>query len=220
MRVAVVGGGASGLSAALHLAPLVAAGKISGPIDVFDNHPEGSNTGKEVGVGIWSTALDHFSKSKEPSHQIAYQEMVQHGSFVRGVGYRTPKGVWLAQSRLEGEIPSLLFLREKDMMAALRKAVHAEEEKGTIAMHSDRRVESIFEDSLEPWSAPIVLQDASGNLSTTEKDYHLIVAADGMNSLSGEHTEGIFAPEAHSPQVRAPWVLLLATMTVSKIGTS
>ena len=119
LRVAVCGGGVAGLSVALHLAPLVTAGKISGPIDVFE---AGGNNGRDIGVGVWSTALDAFRVSNVDSHQLVYNDMIQHGYFVRDVGYRTPKGHWLATSRLDGTMPDLLFLREKDLLSALRKA--------------------------------------------------------------------------------------------------
>ena len=95
MRVAIVGGGAAGLSTALHLAPLVSQGYISGPIDVFEAD---SRRGRDVGVGIWSTALDPFENSDHDSHQLVYNDMVRHGTYIRGVGYRTPKGHWLAKS--------------------------------------------------------------------------------------------------------------------------
>lgn len=75
MRVAIVGGGAAGLSTALHLSPLVEKGLISSPIDVYEkgikessshNHKtneqesqySGSGSiGRDIGVGLWSTAL-------------------------------------------------------------------------------------------------------------------------------------------------------------------
>lgn len=180
IRVAVVGGGASGLSTALHLAPLVSAGKISGPIDVFD---AGGNGGRDIGVGVWSTALDPFRMSSVDSHKLVYDDMIKHGCFVRDVGYRTPKGHWLATSRLDGTMPDLLFLREKDMLAALRKAVHREEHKGTIALFRNSQVDSVFEESTQPWSAPLMLKDGKQKCRPSERDYHLIVAADGMNSV-------------------------------------
>jgi 2-polyprenyl-6-methoxyphenol hydroxylase-like FAD-dependent oxidoreductase len=183
LRVAIVGGGAAGLSTALHLAPLVAQGYISGPIDVFEAQ---ETSGREIGVGIWSTALDPFLASKDvESHQLVYQDMTKHGCFVRDVGYRTPKGHWLAKSRVDGEnMPDLLFLREMDMLASLRKAVHLEEHRGNVVLHSNSQVEGIYEESTQPWSAPLVLR--KGNSTSTEstpRDYHLIVAADGMNSV-------------------------------------
>eukprot|EP00934_Nitzschia_sp_Nitz4_P006471 Nitzschia sp. Nitz4//scaffold81_size91200//26828//28408//NITZ4_004981-RA/size91200-processed-gene-0.121-mRNA-1//-1//CDS//3329558695//6461//frame0 len=183
MRIAVVGGGASGLSAALHMAPLVENGLLDGPIDVYDASPEGYMKGREIGVGLWSTALDPFQKSPEESHQLVYDELIHHGSFVRDVGYRTPRGHWLAKSRLEDPLPNLLFLREKDMLGALRKGVSMEESRGTIRLHPNSMVDSVYEDSDQPWSAPLVINNAAGDLVTTERDYHLIVAADGVNSV-------------------------------------
>ena len=121
--------------------------------------------------------------SNVDSHRLVYDDMMKHGCFVRDVGYRTPKGHWLATSRLDGTMPDLLFLREKDMLAALRKAVHREEHKGTITLFTDSQVHSVFEESTQPWSAPIMLKDGQQKCRRTERDYHLIVAADGMNSV-------------------------------------
>jgi len=180
LRVAIVGGGVAGLSAALHLAPLVTSGKISGPIDIFD---EGGREGRDIGVGVWSTALDPFRSSDIASHQLVYEDILKNGCFVRDVGYRTPSGHWLATSRLDGTIPDLLFLREKDLLSALRKAVHYEENKGTISFRSGFPVDSIFEESKEPWSAPVVLRDSQGKTQSSERDYHLIIGAGGMNGI-------------------------------------
>lgn len=185
LRVAVVGGGAAGLATALHLAPLVSSGLIGGPVDMFDaaDHPS-----REIGVGVWSTALDPFQKSGVDSHQLAYDDMIRNGTFVREVGYRTPRGDWLTESCLDGVgLPDLLFLREMDMLASLRKAVHLEVQRGNIALHSgtNYRVRSIYEESTEPWSAPLLLEsDGVGRPPLpSPRDYHLIVAADGMNSV-------------------------------------
>lgn len=178
MRVAIVGGGAAGLSTALHLAPLVSQGYISGPIDVFEAD---SRRGRDVGVGIWSTALDPFENSDHDSHQLVYNDMVRHGTYIRGVGYRTPKGHWLAKSTLDDSLPGLLFLREVDLISSLRKAVHLEELRGTVNLHSGKgfQISSIYEKSTDPWAAPLVLKN---NEQSTPRDYHLIIAADGMNS--------------------------------------
>lgn len=109
--------------------------------------------------------------------------MLKNGYFVRDVGYRTPKGHWLATSRLDGTMPDLLFLREKDLLSALIKAVHCEENKGHIALFSGSRIDSVFEESREPWSAPVVLKDSQGQTKPSERDYHMIIAAGGMNSI-------------------------------------
>mmetsp|Transcript_2708 Transcript_2708/g.6346 ORF Transcript_2708/g.6346 Transcript_2708/m.6346 type:complete len:536 (-) Transcript_2708:47-1654(-) len=178
MRIAIVGGGVAGLSSALHLAPLVASGHIEGPIDVF----EGSNeNGREIGVGIWSTAMDPFERSKEASHQVLMDELQTNGSYLSDVGYRTPKGHWLAKSRLGRSMPDLLFIREMDLLGSLKKAVEVEEARNTIRVlsGSDYKVTSISEVCPEPWSAPLKLSDKSVD---SERDYHLVIAADGMNS--------------------------------------
>lgn len=185
LRVAVVGGGAAGLATALHLAPLVGAGLIAGPVDVFDAADRPS---REIGVGVWSTALDPFRDSDVDSHQLVYDDMTKHGTFVREVGYRTPRGDWLAESCLDGKhMPDLLFLREMDMLASLRKAVHLEVQRGNVALHSgiNFRVNSVCEESKGPWSAPLLLETDGPEQPPVQstRDYHLIVAADGMNSV-------------------------------------
>jgi 2-polyprenyl-6-methoxyphenol hydroxylase-like FAD-dependent oxidoreductase len=176
MRIAIVGGGAAGLSSALHLAPLVASGSVEGPIDIYD--VPGPQRG--IGVGIWSTALDPFRASSEESHKFVIEEFNRKGRYLSDVGYRTPNGDWLARSRLGGEnMPDLIFIREMDMLDTLHKAVQLEEERGTVKLYSgtDYQVQSVAEDSSEPWSAGLWI-----GTGLTDRDYHLIVAADGMNS--------------------------------------
>ena len=83
-RIAIVGAGSAGLSTALHLAPLVHKGLIA-PIDIYETssleeyvHPHEKNTsydedfhpgsgavGRDIGVGLWSTALKPFAEAKE-----------------------------------------------------------------------------------------------------------------------------------------------------------
>jgi 2-polyprenyl-6-methoxyphenol hydroxylase-like FAD-dependent oxidoreductase len=190
LRVAVVGGGCAGLSSALHLAPLVDLGLISSPIDIYDT--PSPKDGREIGVGIWSTALDPFLSSDRASHRFVYDEMVnKHGSWLGDVGYRAPNGAWLTKSHLptsmeeskETGMPALLFLREKDMLQSLQKAVHWEEQMGTIKVHRDSNktsVTGLYEESSQPWSTQLMLHP--GN-QKTDRDYHLIVAADGTNSV-------------------------------------
>lgn len=179
LRVAVVGGGVSGLSTALHLAPLVRSGLVDGPVDVFET--SFADGGRDIGVGIWSTGMDPFADSSETSHQNLYQELVAKGSFVQDVGYRSPNGHWLATSSLDGDLPDLLFLKEKDLLDTLRKAVKLEEAEGAIGLHQDSSVQGVDEESSHLWSAQLQLQGNNSTLSA--RDYHLIVAADGMNSV-------------------------------------
>jgi 2-polyprenyl-6-methoxyphenol hydroxylase-like FAD-dependent oxidoreductase len=188
LRVAVVGGGAAGLATALHLAPLVNAGLIGGPVDVYDDDAGGQEP-SNIGVGIWSTALNGFRDSRDvESHQIAYKTMVEKGTFSEKVGFRSPRGDWLAESNLAGDhLPDFLFLRESDMLGALQKAVHLEVRRGNVVVHSgpSNKIHSISEDSPNPWSAPLLIETNGPEkpAETTKRDYHLIVAADGMNSI-------------------------------------
>lgn len=207
LRVAVVGGGCAGLSSALHLAPLVEDGLIAGPIDIFDdasarNGSSNRNGAREIGVGIWSTALNPFRESTRTSHQLVYQSM-NRGTWLSQVGYRTMDGSWLMKSKLPSDeiemerdnMPGLLFLREKDMLGALQKAVHWEEHQGTIRVHSSvGGVSGLYEESRQPWSTNLVLQNYDSITAQTTsvdeeqpptlsvRDYHLIISADGTNS--------------------------------------
>ena len=189
LRVAVVGGGCAGLSSALHLAPLVEEGYLASPIDIYDAASP-SKAGRDIGVGVWSTGLAPFEKSERSSHQLVYKEMTTHGAWVGDAGYRTPDGAWLIKSHLPTtpeecaaqNMPALLFLREKDMLLSLQKAVHWEENRGTVRVHRDgqkTKVTSIDEEASEPFSARLRLATDT----FTEQDYHLIVAADGTHSM-------------------------------------
>lgn len=191
LRIAIVGGGAAGLSAALHLAPLASKGLIE-PIDVYDNHSP-DDPKREIGVGIWSTGLDPFRPEMIDSHQALWSGLTTAGSWVGDVGYRTPSGQWLAQSHLptdqddstsQNSLPRLLFLRECDFLQTLQQATTMEENLGTVRLHQQgcqTRVTGIHEDTLE-WSAQLVLGTGTEGGSVTDRNYHLILAADGMNS--------------------------------------
>ena len=206
LRVAVVGGGAAGLATALHLAPLVNAGLIDGPVDVYE---AGGKDPSPIGVGIWSTALYGFRDSREvESHQIAYNTMVEKGSFSEQVGFRSPRGDWLAESNLAGDnLPDFLFIRESDMLGALQKAVRHEIDQGTVVVHSgpSHAIHSVSEDSPNLWSAPLLLQKHGFDKppEATDRDYHLIVAADGMNSVLRKTYGGYVADRRRFPQTYA-----------------
>mmetsp|Transcript_25486 Transcript_25486/g.42052 ORF Transcript_25486/g.42052 Transcript_25486/m.42052 type:complete len:671 (+) Transcript_25486:175-2187(+) len=143
LRVAIVGGGAAGMTTALHLSPLVASGLIKGPIDVYEaNNVKKSNKfrtsghttsstseggkqlysgsgalGRDIGVGIWSTAWWPFLRSLEKglsscsadnndtnknrqSYKALLKDLEACGSYVKDVGYRSPDGSWLVKSQL------------------------------------------------------------------------------------------------------------------------
>ena len=156
LRIAVVGGGAAGMTAALHLSPLVASGLVHGPIDVYEStivkkryktehrnsghtehgdlggkqlYPGSGALGRNIGVGIWSTAWSPFLKSLQlgistpdtdgddddststilnrqknrQSYQTLLQDLEACGSYVEDVGYRTPNGSWLVKSELNAK---------------------------------------------------------------------------------------------------------------------
>jgi len=64
LRVAIVGGGAAGMTTALHLSPLVAAGLIQGPIDVYEaNNVKTSNKFRTSGHTIATTTTSMMTGS-------------------------------------------------------------------------------------------------------------------------------------------------------------
>ena len=258
MRVAIVGAGASGLSAALHLSPLVSGGLLHA-VDVYEAspagavhphciagttstttsrssttttgssststtaacsddtnnhhhhdkvcdenfHPGSGCTGRPIGVGIWSTALRPFAFTGRPSHAALLRRLERDGRYVGRVGYKTPAGSWLARSELDaGGVdptrdntdPSLLFLRESDLLAALRDAARAEEELGSIRIRygsdgsgsssgangdGSTEVQSIVTHS-DGVSGSLVFKD--GSRTDPQTPYHLIISAEGMSS--------------------------------------
>lgn len=146
LRIAVVGGGAAGMTAALHLSPLVSAGLIQ-TVDIYEStqtrkstsdlthkrnsghedisargkqlYPGSGALGRNIGVGIWSTAWWTFLKNLQlgisstntddkdipkqknrQSYKTLLQDLESCGSYVGDVGYRTPNGSWLVKSEL------------------------------------------------------------------------------------------------------------------------
>jgi 2-polyprenyl-6-methoxyphenol hydroxylase-like FAD-dependent oxidoreductase len=228
IRVAIIGGGASGLSTALQLAPLAEKGLIAKPIDIYEKSCLASSIdassaparamattnlttdswgsgviGKEIGVGIWNTALEPF-QSERNSHKDLIRKLEHSGQYIERVGYRTPKGDWLTKTTLslppsmqpnvdanatDRADPSLLFIREKDFLASLREAVHTEQECGTIQMHyaptendESTTVESVTlpDSQTNEVGNSGYLQFKDGSVSST--DYQMLIAADGMKS--------------------------------------
>eukprot|EP00804_Cyclotella_cryptica_P012478 CCRYP_018863-RA/>CCRYP_018863-RA protein AED:0.13 eAED:0.13 QI:592/-1/0/1/-1/0/1/0/551 len=240
------------MTTALHLAPLVSAGLISGPIDVYEasvhkcqptspakmggrqTHPGSGSRGRDIGVGIWSTAWWPFLRSLEAglnvlsdgsndnpsssmkevlakeknreSYQTLLRDLEMCGSYVKEVGYRTPDGSWLVRSELNAtpygvqdvlagedgnagkdkyDAPALLFVREKDLLSCLRNAVKIEKSLGTIALHSGVRVDGI--ENVSGYMGCLVCSDTTEDANSQQqpklsKQYHLIIAADGLSS--------------------------------------
>mmetsp|Transcript_26285 Transcript_26285/g.57683 ORF Transcript_26285/g.57683 Transcript_26285/m.57683 type:complete len:705 (+) Transcript_26285:164-2278(+) len=167
--------------------------------DVDENfHPGSGSTGRPIGVGIWSTALRPFARSGRPSHTKLLKQLELAGKYVGQVGYKTPEGKWLARSQLDeagvdptkdlaDTDPSLLFLKEVDLLSALREAAKAEEKLGNIKMHygscndgdgsTTVTAVSTHGDGL---SGRLAFKD--GTTTDAESPYHLIVSAEGMSS--------------------------------------
>jgi len=228
LRIAVVGGGVGGLSTALHLAPLVDSNIVQGPIDIYESsnlisaasahnsshtneHDEGhrskhdidSSVGREVGVGIWSTALTEFCKyqGSRPSHDHTMNELESNGVWLSDVGYRTPDGSWLARSKLapfssDRDDAALIFVKEKILLQTLREAVNME--KGDRSGNSTADDNSGIVDNIQMLVGKEVkavkqvfsLRDRL-NLTTTEKcaagSLGRLVFADGTESKSAYH---------------------------------
>lgn len=135
------------MTAALHLAPIVAAGVgVQRPVDIYEStvinkemsrcsghthdgsawgrqmYPGSGAIGREIGVGIWSTAwwpflknmalgdegssndaivdkIDEHRKNRH-SYKVLLHGLEACGSYVKDVGYRTPDGSWLVKSGL------------------------------------------------------------------------------------------------------------------------
>ena len=178
--------------------------------------------GRDVGVGIWSSAVSPFTQyNHRQSHSQFLNHIQEKGRWVNQVGYRTPDGSWLAQSNLscgpsavpnEGDgagddnddgddnnntdtDPALLFLKERDLLKALRDAVACETELyQTIQTHYANKegcqngtVEGVlahydrYGDELGASVGLGRLVFGSGSMS---KDmYHMIVDASGTVSI-------------------------------------
>jgi len=167
----------SGLSSALHLADLVEKGVAS--VDIY---PGVVKEQRDIGVGVWSTALLPFATSSRESHQSIWKQLLAKGRWLEGVGYRAPSGSWLARSVLPNhgfeEMPGLLFLRESDLIETLENALSNQEESTVQQVHKGSNVTGLVEEYTGEWSAPLKLE----NGMTSDLDYHLIIAADGTHS--------------------------------------
>jgi len=197
LRIAVVGGGVSGLSSALHLSDLAEKGLVS--IDIYPGPT--SQQKRDIGVGVWSTALLPFAASSRQSHQSIWKELLAKGKWLREVGYRDPSGSWLARSVLPSQsfeqMPGLLFLRESDLIETLESALSTQEQTTIRRVHEDSMVIGFANDCNREWSAPLMLE----NDVISDNDYHLIVAADGTNSnLRQLHEPGELANSVEDRQ--------------------
>jgi len=234
LQIAIVGGGATGLSAALHLAPLVDRGIIAKPIHLYESKSLSqcqNNNSRTIGVGIWSTALVPFTKRStcddsntlivRPTHAQVIRNLEYFGTYLKDVGYRIPNGNWLVQGSLNTQslssmlaqnehtledsgndslTPSLLFIRECDFLQTLRDAVSREErDYGTIVTHygtdnpSSLGTSKVTAIHIPTWHEYQNLgktgdpyKSLAGQLVFENKElsdpFHLIIAADGMNS--------------------------------------
>lgn len=254
------------MTAALHLAPLVDAGIVRGPVDVyeatpaanspdngkissacsslpkFEHQPGSGAIGRNIGVGIWSTAWHPFLDSPHvpngdsdsgsgirESFANLLRDLEACGSYVGEVGYRSPEGGWLVRSSLnatprgiddvvaeadaggsegtrggngksggeEEEAPALLFLREKDLLSCLRRAVNAEEARGTLRLRSGTRIEGLARIDGASASLARTTDAADEGADGNDDYYHLIVAADGLNSNLRHRFNGRGADNHH-----------------------
>jgi len=219
------------MSVALHLAPLVEQGLIAKPIDIYEKsspsdihphnsgsydenfHPGSGTSGREVGIGIWSTALEPFVRNNKASdsHLDLIKDLQHKGQYVDKVGYRIPSGKWLTRGKLNtsslyrhssstkvtsnsisnsnndddhSHDPALLFIREKDFLSSLQKACKVEEENGTICIHHNTHVEDVVlpKNINSTNDANMGCLKVKGEEEMRTKQYHFIIAAEGMNS--------------------------------------
>jgi 2-polyprenyl-6-methoxyphenol hydroxylase-like FAD-dependent oxidoreductase len=212
IRVAIVGGGCAGLSCALHLAELVELGKIAGPIDVYDagltNSREIGVGIWSTGLNAFLSSnrqshrfvYDTMTARGTWIGDVGYR--IPDGTWLMKSHLPTdaedPKSIhsFTADATATSLSPALLFLREKDLIGTLQTAVHLEEHRGTIRIHKNR-VKGLYEESSQPWSTTLLVQPTTNNspnenhtgtndlsscLTHTERDYHLIIATDGIHS--------------------------------------
>lgn len=175
-----MGGGAAGMTAALHLSPLVSAGLVAGPVDVYEMsttppsmapsppsnnnnnnedysssvvaggrqyHPGSGANGRDIGVGVWSTAWRPFLRCIEEGmgmtntngstnevmdaliqrakDRVSYRNLLRDlehcGTYVKDVGYRTPDGSWLVESTLNASPYSIDDLLQSSSPALDKK---------------------------------------------------------------------------------------------------
>lgn len=225
LRIAIVGAGASGMSTALHLAPLAKKGLIAMPIDIYeksspsdvhphvlhpesgdeDFHPGSGHVGREVGIGIWSTALVPFLRKKSKTHLDLIKDLEEKGQYVGRVGYRTPSGNWLTRGKLntsgllmsqidnvdKTHDPALLFIREKDFLSSLRNACKVEESNnGTIRIHTNTEVKDVALPDTADKAFSGFLKFSDDNNVHSSDSYHLIISADGMQSFFRKNYAG------------------------------
>eukprot|EP00523_Entomoneis_sp_CCMP467_P001259 CAMPEP_0168754658 /NCGR_PEP_ID=MMETSP0724-20121128/19622_1 /TAXON_ID=265536 /ORGANISM="Amphiprora sp., Strain CCMP467" /LENGTH=587 /DNA_ID=CAMNT_0008803159 /DNA_START=29 /DNA_END=1789 /DNA_ORIENTATION=+ len=251
LRVAIVGGSVAGLSAALHLAPLVEQGLVAAPIDVFDVVDD-SKTDRDIGVGLWTTAIESLANSQRVSHEQVFDTLTNSTNnnnkpgttttWLDQVGYRTPNGAWLMQSQLpttwdetlQRQMPGLLFLRERDLIGTLQRAVHWEEQLGTLHVHRNTTtslVSGVAPGELQqPWSSKLQLgpkstttesiSSSSSPTTTGDRDYHLIVAADGTHSNLRRTYGGMDSILSSPSSVGAPLAMDEALSTGSSNNNS
>jgi len=215
----VVGGGAAGMTAALHLSPLVSAGLIQ-TVDVYEStqtrkstsdlthkrnsgHEDDSASGKQlypgsgalgrnIGVGIWSTAWWPFLRSLQlgisstndsviskqknrQSFKTLLQDLESCGSYVGDVGYRTPNGSWLVKSELNSHpfgINDLLHNNNNDLSS---KSIIEEDQIDPALLFVRER------DLLSCLRNAVKIEQRLGTVK-----YHSGIRVNGIDDINGE----------------------------------
>jgi len=237
LRVAIVGGGVSGLSLALHLAPLAERGLIAQPIDLYERsslnsvhpherggdyggaardenfHPGTGAIGRDIGVGVWHTALEPFlhlhpstgkvkARPRE-GHINMIEKLMDLGQWVGAVGYRIPSGRWLTRDYLDtrgfedilssvkaGSSTKIGRKTEPGLLFLREKDFLTALRDAIMEEQGKGNIQTYFGTTVEEIIPESSRQAMSGQLrfsdkstSSSETPYNLVVAADGMSSV-------------------------------------
>ncbi len=246
LRIAIVGGGAAGMAAALHLSPLVAAGLVCGPIDVYESsmlddtsksannnnnnynnnsdqqrcsgneghgrgkqvYPGSGAVGRDIGVGLWSSAWWPFLKSvkvgissslledhgdatalsslvnkvQKEKNRLSYRALLQDleacGSYVGNVGYRTPDGSYLVKSELNASPFGV-----HDLLSSSSSSSSMTEK--TILLHDNEHHPALLfvreKDLLSCLRNAIQIESMLGTVV-----YHTGIRVDGITNVDGD----------------------------------
>ena len=191
-EIAIIGGGVAGLSCASALASVFSSvsSEFRPNITVFEKKEKNNNSGRNIGVGLWSNSLQNFGKYCPD----IVRELVDVGRWVGPVSYRTISGDFLAESHLNdsmvisklsgllednsstyneyGNMPGLLFVNENELYSILHRDL---EESTRSNLCSIVYGQDITEVEIES-------RKCFGNKESDGGVFDLIIVANGANS--------------------------------------
>ena len=216
LRIAVVGGGAAGMTAALHLSPLVSAGLVQ-TVDIYEStqtqknkadltqhrdsgheddsapgkqlYPGSGALGRNIGVGIWSTAWWPFLKSLQQgiastndiskqknrqSFKTLLQDLESCGSYTSDVGYRTPNGSWLVKSELNSHPFGINDLLNNDNKEESSKSLEEDIDNPALLFVRERDLLSCLRNAIK-------IEQRLGTVK-----YHSGIRVNGIDNINGE----------------------------------